>query len=85
MANRKVVVKQDAEKPVPTEVLAKDIRAIAQGMRALRRGPLKDSTLALLINDSIRSTDRPGQQVIRLVLDAIEGLEEAHCKKSAKG
>lgn len=83
MPKKKIIVTQDPTKPVPTEVLAKDIRAIAQGVRALRRGPLKDATLALLIDRSIRSSDRPGEKVIRIVLDGIEALEAEHLKKPA--
>lgn len=80
---KKVTITQDPAKPVPVEVLAKDIRAIAQGFRALRKGPLRDSTLAMLINSAIPARDRPGTAAVHAVFDGIENLEATHLKKPA--
>lgn len=80
---KKVNVIHDQKAIVPVEVLAKDIRAIAAGIRALRKGPLRDSTLCMLIDRSIRSSDRPGEKVIAAVLEGIENLEATHLKRVA--
>lgn len=68
-------VVQDATDPVPTEILATHIRTIAQGIRALRKGPgtLTDRALFLLIQDA--SPVKVGLREIGAVFAAIDVLE----------
>jgi hypothetical protein len=78
-----VVLKQDAEKPVPVEVLAESIKAIAQGVRKLREGPLNDRCLILLIQHAAPKINyqAPSVVVVRSVLDGIDALETEYLRK----
>lgn len=83
----KVIVKQDAEKPVPVEVLAESIKAISEGVRKLRAGPLNDKALLLLIHHASPGgyrTPRPSMHDIRAVLDGMDALEATYLKKRPK-
>lgn len=80
MAKSPVKVVQDATDPIPTEVLATHIRSIAQGIRALRKGPntLTDRALYLLIKDAA-----PGNISMRdigAVFTAIDSLERLYVR-----
>jgi hypothetical protein len=78
------VIKQDDQKPVPIEILAQQIGAIADGIKKLRSGPIKDDTLVLLIQNACPSVkgsySKPTITEIRSVLDGIENLRRAHLK-----
>lgn len=78
-----VKVVQDISDPVPTEVLAKSIRDIAQGIRALRKGPntLTDRALFLLIQDCAPGS-RLGIKDIAAVFSGIDALEKNYVRKS---
>ena len=78
-----VVLKQDTEKPVPVEVLAESIKAISQGVRKLREGPLNDRALFLLIQHAAPKLNyqAPSVAVIRSVLDGIDALEVEYLRK----
>lgn len=80
MADKNVVVKQNQEQPVPTEILAESIQAIADGMRKIRQGRLNDRALTVLLKDA---TGVPLYEIKR-VLDGIEGLSDTYLKKKAK-
>jgi hypothetical protein len=86
---KKVIVKQDEQKPVPVEVLAASIREIAQGVKKLREGPLNDKALVLLIQHNTRGCGSYGSgkastNDIRAVLESMETLEAAYLKKKPK-
>lgn len=87
---KKIIVKQNPEAEVPTEVLAADIQAISQGIRKLRSGRLNERALLLLIQEAAPTTggkynrSRVGIPAIRAVLDGIEGLEAAFLRKPTK-
>jgi len=72
------------EEPMPVEILADHIKAIADGMRKIRNGPLNEKALLLLIQNAAPSL-RHGQRVsateIRAVLEGIASLERAYLKK----
>ena len=81
-----LVLKQDAEKPVPVEVLAASIQALSEGIRKLRSGPLNDRCLYLLIQHAAPSYGSyPAKKVgiadIKAVLEGIESLEATYLKK----
>lgn len=85
---KKVIVKQEPEKEVPTEVLANNIVQIAQGIRALRRGRLNDNALFLLIQHaapSSRSRGSYGRPIslkeIKAVFAGIDALETEYLRK----
>lgn len=77
---RKITVKQDPENEVPTEVLAKSIQDIAEGVRALRKGRLRDKALFLLIQHALPIRDRPTISQIEAVFDGIEGMSRTYLK-----
>lgn len=84
----KVNVKNDAEKPVPVEVLAESIVAISQGVKKLLAGPIKEETLLLLIQDAaprvkgpLGRSDGVTKKEIKAVLDGIVSLEATHLKR----
>lgn len=76
---RKINVVQQAEKEVPTEVIAQSIADIADGMRKLRAGRLNDRALVLLIQQA--SVGKPSLATIQAVLDGIENLERTYLRK----
>lgn len=85
---KNVNVKQDEKEPVAVEVLATSIRAIAAGIKNLRKGSLGDKALLLLISENCRKKNGRGHQVkckispsiIKIVLDSIESLQSAYLK-----
>lgn len=84
MAKSPVKVVQDATDPVPTEILAKAIRDIAVGVRALRKGPntLTDRALFLLIQDA--APTKIGMREIASVFTAIDALEKSYLRPAVK-
>lgn len=82
-------MKQDEERPVPIEVLAESIKAISDGVKKLRAGPLNERALVLLIQHAAPNigkwgTNRIGMTEIKAVLEGMESLETAYLKKKAK-
>lgn len=73
--SKQVVVKQP-EKPIPTEVLADSIKAIAEGMRKMNASSLSRRGLLVLLKDysgvSMNEIDR--------VLDCLSQLDKRYCK-----
>ncbi len=85
----KVTVKQDEEKPVAVEVLAASIKAIADGVKKLREGPMNEKALLLLIQHNTRGCGKYGSGHastgdIRAVLESMESLEAAYLKRKPK-
>jgi hypothetical protein len=86
----KVLVKQDEQKPVAVEVLAESIKAIAEGVRKLRAGPLNERALFLLIQHAAPTIGKYNSQKIgisdiRAVIEGMESLESVYLKpKKAK-
>lgn len=80
MAKSPVTIVQDAADSIPTEMLAKHIRTIAQGIRALRKGPntLTDRALFLLIKDAAPAN--LGLKDIAAVFKAIDDLERLYVR-----
>jgi hypothetical protein len=80
MVKSPVKVVQDVTDPIPTEVIATHIRTIAQGIRALRKGPntLTDRALYLLVKDAA-----PGNLTLKeiaAVFSAIDNLERLYVR-----
>lgn len=86
----KIAVKQDENEEIPVEVLATSIRAIAAGINNLRKGPLGDKALILLISNNCQKRNGRGYLVkhtvspgtIKVVLDSISSLQSAYFKKT---
>lgn len=84
---KKIEVKQQPEKEVPTEVLASSIAAIAEGMRKLRAGRLTDKALFLLIQHAAPNVGGRGGfspvsiKEIKAVFEGIDALEATFLKK----
>lgn len=84
---KSIVVKQDPEAVVPTEILADAIVAIAAGVKKLRSGRLQDRTLYMLIADAAQpygkgySRKTVSQKDVRAVIEGIAALETTHLKK----
>lgn len=85
---KQVEVKQNAKEEIPIEVLATNIRAIAAGIKVLRKGPLGEKTLLLLISENCRKKNKWGYgpkvkvapATVKSVLDSIESLQEVYLK-----
>lgn len=86
---KKAVVKQDEKDPVPVEVLATSIRAIAAGVKVLRKGPLGEKALLLLIADNCRKANKYGHRgskvhvapaTVKTVLDSLETLQSTYLR-----
>lgn len=78
----KVTVKNDSETPVPTEVIAESIVAIAEGVKKLRSTRLNDTALFLLIQHSSPTIEvgnnrmKVGIREVRAVIEGIADLEK---------
>lgn len=89
-AKQEVIVKQDQEKPIPVEVLAESIKAISDGVRRLRAGPLNEDALLLLIQDATPAVTYGYKRIklssrhIKAVLNGMESLERAYLKPRPK-
>jgi len=84
---KNISVKQDEKEPVPVEVLATSIREISASMKRLRRGPLGENALLLLIHQNTKATGpkyraktKPTIKEIKSVLDSIESLEKTYIR-----
>lgn len=75
-----------SEPPVPAEILADSIVAIAQGVRKLREGRLNDRALLLLIQHAAPSNNGVvlTQREVTAVLAGIENLEREYLKPTRK-
>lgn len=84
---KKVIVKQDELEPVPVEVLAESIKAIADGVKKLRAGPLNDRALFLLIQKASPMVGKGynrkpiTEKEVRAVIEGMESLESTYLKK----
>lgn len=76
----KLVVKQDPANPESIEVIAKNIRAIAEGVRCLRAGPLNDRALFLLIQHAAPIS--LGVREIKAVFEGIDALDATYLRKA---
>lgn len=74
-----MVITQLEEAPVPAEVLATAIVAMAEGMKKLRAGRLNDRAIILLVQNSM-GYSKASLSTIKQVLDSIENLEKTYCK-----
>ncbi|HKW15638.1 MAG TPA: hypothetical protein VJS69_14215 [Candidatus Krumholzibacteria bacterium] len=70
----------------PVEIIAESIKAIADGVRKLRAGPLTDRALFLLIQHSAPMVRGRyiGISEIKRVFDGISSLEGEYLKKKVK-
>jgi hypothetical protein len=84
MPPKPVKIKQpdDPKQEVPTEILAKAIVEISEGIKVLRRGPIKDSALLILIQNAAPNIDgRPiPLKTISAVLEGAEDLAKVYLK-----
>lgn len=81
---KKVIIKQEPEKEVPTEVLAASIVAIAKSLKDLRSTRLNDKALHLLIHHAVPSSSRPSMREIQNVIYGISVLETTYLKQPPK-
>lgn len=87
---KKVIVKQNPEAEVPTEVLADAIVAISAGMKKLRSGRLNDKALYLLIQDATPSFGGKWNKkpvtisAVKAVIEGIESLAPTFIRKPVK-
>lgn len=85
---KKVAIKQDEKEMVPIEILATSIRAIAAGIKNLRKGPLGDKALLLLISDNCQKRNKNGYyakhkvsiETVKIVLNSLESLQSMYLK-----
>jgi hypothetical protein len=87
---KKVEVKQDEKIEIPIQVIATSIKAISEGIKILRSGPLNDKALILLIQNAAPNVGGPykqskiGTTEIRAVLEGMESLEATYLKKKVR-
>jgi len=85
----RVTVRQSADNPVPTEIMAESIVAISASMKKLRASRLNDDALFLLIQHAVPSSGRRGSRTkvsianIKAVFAGISSLEATFLKKRA--
>jgi hypothetical protein len=77
MSNRKVVIKQQPDDPVATEVIARAIIDISDSMKRLSTSGLKRKAIVALVHDT--SGIRKGD--IEIVLNNLEALRETWCSR----
>lgn len=73
---------QDSD-PMPIEIMAEHIRAISEGIKKLRSGPLTEKALILLIQHAtpyLYTGGRVNVSHIKVVLEGIESLEKKYLK-----
>ena len=76
----KLKVRPAETDPLPTEVLEREIVAMAEGVRRLRESRLSDKALLLLIQHATPSHNRVTQGQIQAVLDAVQNLDRIYLK-----
>lgn len=81
-----VVITQNSEEEIPTEIIATHIKAISDGIKKLRSGRLNDKALFLLIQNAAPSiggkysTQKVSITEIRAVFQGLESLEDTYLK-----
>ena len=87
MSKTKLTVVQNPEAPVSVEILAESIKAIADGMKKVLRGPLTKETIVLLVSantplvGSKYNKAHVSKADVRAVLEGIETLDAKCLKK----
>lgn len=87
---KKVVLKQNPDELIPTEILAESIVAISEGIRKLRQGRLNDRALFLLIQAAAPNVGGKYSHLpisikeIKAVFEGIDALESMFLKKPTK-
>lgn len=91
---KKLVLKQPAspEDSVPVEVIAQSIKAIAEGVEKLRKGPLNERAIILLIQHACpsvkvgRYSGTPiSARTVKAVLDGMEQLKREYLRVKKTG
>jgi hypothetical protein len=77
-----LAVIQNEENRVPNQVLAEEIRAIAEGMRTLMNAGLTDECIAMLVWGAIPTNEGTSLRTVQVVL--FKGLAQLE-KKYLKG
>lgn len=65
--------------PLATEIIAESVLKISQGIKKIQAGRLNSKALDILVAHA----SGLGQREVRLVLDALESLEEKYLRKKA--
>lgn len=80
MKKKKTVVAPDDGSTV--EIIASEIKRISAGIKAIRKGPLNDRAIILLIAQACGTTpDTMSQATVRRVLDAMGDLERLYIRE----
>ena len=74
---KKIVVGQDAEKPVEAKVLAQAIVDISKAARALANSGLNQKAIIVL---TAHAAGQP-QYVVKQILDSLQQLQRDYCAK----
>lgn len=77
---KKLIVKQNPEAEIPTEVLAQSIIDISKGIIRMRTGRLNDRALFVLLKDATGVS----QQNIKLVIDGLQSLQTTYIRNAVK-
>ena len=73
---KQITVKKDIENPEPTELIAKSIIQLSDAIEKFQKGPLKERTILVLLNDM---TNVP-MGTIQKILKAIPSLKKDYLK-----
>lgn len=80
MAKERIKIKKDDENPEATELLAKSIIQIAEGIEKINKGRLTRRAIVVLLQDMVGSSKLSKIQ-INLVLDNLPRLKAWYIKK----
>ncbi len=76
---KKVVVRNNDENPIPTEIIAESIIKISDAITKMKSTKLTERAILILIRDSISGNIGLGD--IKTVLDAAQDLSKNYIKK----
>lgn len=77
MKKQKVIIRQDPDNEIPSEVIATAILNISDSMERINRGALNQKALVILIS----AHSRISQATVRQVLDSLSVLRSVYLRK----
>ena len=81
MGKQNIVIKTNEENPEPTEIIAKAIIQVSEGIEIMNKSRLTRRAIALLIKDSLPSSAKLGLNDINLILNSAAELKDVYIKK----
>lgn len=76
-----VTIKQNPDAPVATDILAEAIVNVSRGMTKLLKGPLNESAVVILIQETCGGRSAISREDVKRVLHAAADLEHNYVRK----